>query len=473
MDFVKLRSDLLDQWNNRRHAQERRWWLNWLQAYSQQRNVRVTFLSGDPHMAGVGRLQTTGTDSNLPPHTVPADFRTPTRRDYADPRLMYGLTSSAIVNTPPPDIVMQLMHVSIALYYDVPATAAQKPAAVTVPPSPSNTNTAAVGTPALASTTNLITGAHTESMMEQALAELLQQPRRSAPTSVSTPVANATIGANTHHGLNRYLTINAQTREQMLPLFTVDVDGQTKRGALSQCMMNRRNWCEIRPVSADEDTIIASSSSQKKKGTNSSNSASSTLNSVDLAVIIHVENDPCCRTYPLPAQGTIDPALRSCGAYQLTIPSLNRHPSVLSMPPSSDAGANTQYNNGNGGLAADQQLVAHCFSILQYFGLVNHGKRKQRHQVGLSHIPQQFEQQEQQQLEDDDDDTTSTSSSMSMSIKSDPIPSAPTQPTTVHASIDDLDSEYDDSDDAYGGCCYPRAGDDGGARWWSACRPRH
>lgn len=65
-----------------------------LQAMAASRRVRVTFLSGDVHAAGVAQFYS---------HPKVADLR-------ADHRYMPQIISSAIVNSPPPEAIIKTLH---------------------------------------------------------------------------------------------------------------------------------------------------------------------------------------------------------------------------------------------------------------------------------------------------------------------------------------------------------------------------
>ncbi|KAG0199590.1 hypothetical protein BGX28_007137 [Mortierella sp. GBA30] len=88
----ELLDDLNDHWTAKSHKPERNKFITRLQNFANDRKIRVTFISGDVHCAGVGRF----TAKVSPPEK--------------DPQLMYQVISSAIVNEPPPDGVIKLLH---------------------------------------------------------------------------------------------------------------------------------------------------------------------------------------------------------------------------------------------------------------------------------------------------------------------------------------------------------------------------
>jgi hypothetical protein len=84
----ELLDDLNDHWCANVHKKERNWLVLELQRVAQSQNLRVTFLSGDVHLAAVGCLFTKKRIRKIQP-----------RHDH---RYMLNVITSAIVNTPPP-----------------------------------------------------------------------------------------------------------------------------------------------------------------------------------------------------------------------------------------------------------------------------------------------------------------------------------------------------------------------------------
>jgi hypothetical protein len=91
---VDLLDDLDDHWTARTHKKERKYLIESLQNIGAAHNVRVTILSGDVHLAAVGRFYSA------------LKLRVPAR---ADQRYMANVISSAIVNKPPPAAVANLI----------------------------------------------------------------------------------------------------------------------------------------------------------------------------------------------------------------------------------------------------------------------------------------------------------------------------------------------------------------------------
>lgn len=91
---VDLVDDLDDHYTARTHKAERLQLVKMLQDISGTYGVRVTILSGDVHLAAVGRFYAN------PKLGIPVE---------ADPRYMANVVSSAIVNKPPPSAVANLL----------------------------------------------------------------------------------------------------------------------------------------------------------------------------------------------------------------------------------------------------------------------------------------------------------------------------------------------------------------------------
>lgn len=87
----ELLDDLNDHWCANVHKKERNWLVLECQKLALKMNARITFLSGDVHLAAVGCLFTKtrhGRKQAIEPE-----------KDY---RYMLNVVTSAIVNTPPP-----------------------------------------------------------------------------------------------------------------------------------------------------------------------------------------------------------------------------------------------------------------------------------------------------------------------------------------------------------------------------------
>jgi len=89
----RVEDDLKDQWLSRTHQQERLRLIHRLLRFSQETGCRVTIISGDAHAASLGYIQSE---------------REPATR--AEAHVINQLTSSAMVNLPPPALVIYMME---------------------------------------------------------------------------------------------------------------------------------------------------------------------------------------------------------------------------------------------------------------------------------------------------------------------------------------------------------------------------
>ncbi|KPM45865.1 Uncharacterized protein AK830_g605 [Neonectria ditissima] len=92
---VEVLDDLNDHWTAKNHKQERSVVIEDLQDLAIDKSVRITILSGDVHLAAVGQFYS-NPKLGLPKHK--------------DPRYMPNVISSAIANTPPPDLMADVLN---------------------------------------------------------------------------------------------------------------------------------------------------------------------------------------------------------------------------------------------------------------------------------------------------------------------------------------------------------------------------
>ncbi|KAI1115740.1 hypothetical protein F5Y14DRAFT_113368 [Nemania sp. NC0429] len=92
---VEVLDDLDDHWTAKNHKHERTLVIEDLQDLAVDKSIRVTILSGDVHLAAVGQFY-----SNPKLHI-------PKHKDY---RYMLNIVSSAIANTPPPDLMADVLN---------------------------------------------------------------------------------------------------------------------------------------------------------------------------------------------------------------------------------------------------------------------------------------------------------------------------------------------------------------------------
>ncbi|PNP80026.1 hypothetical protein FNYG_06736 [Fusarium nygamai] len=92
---VEVLDDLNDHWTAKNHKQERAVVVEDLQDLAIDKSLRVTILSGDVHLAAVGQFYS-NPKLGLAKHK--------------DPRYMPNIISSAIANTPPPDLMADVLN---------------------------------------------------------------------------------------------------------------------------------------------------------------------------------------------------------------------------------------------------------------------------------------------------------------------------------------------------------------------------
>ncbi|KAA8894830.1 hypothetical protein FN846DRAFT_785850 [Sphaerosporella brunnea] len=92
---VELLDDLDDHWTAKNHKQERNFFIKRLQQFAADTSIRITILGGDVHLAGIGQF------FSNPKLKIPKD---------KDHRYMPNVISSAIVNTPPPNTMADILN---------------------------------------------------------------------------------------------------------------------------------------------------------------------------------------------------------------------------------------------------------------------------------------------------------------------------------------------------------------------------
>ncbi|KAJ1762617.1 hypothetical protein LPJ77_004827 [Coemansia sp. RSA 2523] len=96
----ELSDDMNDHWTSEVHLDERKEFVLRLQEVARRQNIRVTFVGGDVHCCGAGRFASS--NPAIPPE-----------RDF---RFMPQIVSSAIMNIPPPNLVIRAVHTSAKTY---------------------------------------------------------------------------------------------------------------------------------------------------------------------------------------------------------------------------------------------------------------------------------------------------------------------------------------------------------------------
>lgn len=90
----ELLDDLCDHWTAADHLVERLDFIRKLQGFARDRSIRVSFLAGDVHLGAAGYLGSPDPRATL----------------LTDHRHMTQIVSSGIVNLPPPDMVVTMLH---------------------------------------------------------------------------------------------------------------------------------------------------------------------------------------------------------------------------------------------------------------------------------------------------------------------------------------------------------------------------
>lgn len=108
---VEVLDDLNDHWCSKHHKRERNRFVGRLQELGSSKGVRVTILSGDVHLAAVGRFKTKLHLNHIFNKEKYKENNDKVKKEpETDPRLMFNIVSSAIVNAPPPDAMATLLN---------------------------------------------------------------------------------------------------------------------------------------------------------------------------------------------------------------------------------------------------------------------------------------------------------------------------------------------------------------------------
>lgn len=107
---VEILDDLNDHWTTWHHRTERQFLLESLQKLAAEKNIRVTFLSGDVHLGAVGEFFTPSSSERK--HRVRFWKRRdePSPHKEGDGRYMACVVSSAITNRPPAGKVADILN---------------------------------------------------------------------------------------------------------------------------------------------------------------------------------------------------------------------------------------------------------------------------------------------------------------------------------------------------------------------------
>lgn len=108
---VELLDDLNDHWCAKHHKKERNYLIAKLQDFAAENGIRVTILSGDVHLASLGRFKSKIHKRHVIHEEEHEKENLATiNNPENDVRLMFNVISSAVVNTPPPTAMAKLLQ---------------------------------------------------------------------------------------------------------------------------------------------------------------------------------------------------------------------------------------------------------------------------------------------------------------------------------------------------------------------------
>jgi hypothetical protein len=203
-DHPDITEDLLDRWQSERHQKEKKFLVNAFQGLSESRGIRITFISGDTHCCGVGRFFSSW---NIGFAAQPEQ----------DSRLMYSITSSAMVNVPPPKFLIYYWHIS-----------------------------------ALVSA--LFKNKLTEDAIDSLLDDIMEYGKELLKNSINIDIGGGKIEdvkrtkeftkdfMDMISSYSNLYCLNDAVREEMIDLFETDVHGVVN---ICKKIMDCRNWCDV------------------------------------------------------------------------------------------------------------------------------------------------------------------------------------------------------------------------------------
>ncbi|KAK6199971.1 uncharacterized protein RJT21DRAFT_130748 [Scheffersomyces amazonensis] len=120
---VEVLDDLNDHWCSKHHKRERNKLIQDLIQFGSENGVRITILSGDVHLCCVGRIKSKY-HHHLNAHKLigkeeeaEEENKDVTAFPENDPRLIFNIVSSAIINTPPPDAMATLLDKRSSIHH--------------------------------------------------------------------------------------------------------------------------------------------------------------------------------------------------------------------------------------------------------------------------------------------------------------------------------------------------------------------
>ncbi|QLL30245.1 hypothetical protein HG536_0A00620 [Torulaspora globosa] len=116
---IELLDDLNDHWCARHHKKERNGLVARLQDYGAKYGIRITILSGDVHLASIGRFMTKRHRRHIFSNSEQAERESAkvANEPENDMRLMFNVISSAVVNTPPPNGMVSLLQSKAEIHH--------------------------------------------------------------------------------------------------------------------------------------------------------------------------------------------------------------------------------------------------------------------------------------------------------------------------------------------------------------------
>ncbi|KAI5964357.1 uncharacterized protein KGF55_002299 [Candida pseudojiufengensis] len=112
---VEVLDDLNDHWCSKYHKRERNKLVKDLIEFGASKGIRITILSGDVHLCCIGRMKSKyhnhpNTHLIRGSEAIQQENQDLINHPENDPRLIFNIISSAIVNAPPPDAMATLLN---------------------------------------------------------------------------------------------------------------------------------------------------------------------------------------------------------------------------------------------------------------------------------------------------------------------------------------------------------------------------
>ena len=119
---VEVLDDLNDHWCSNHHKAERNRLIKQLMEFGASKGVRITILSGDVHLGCFGRMKSKFHKHPNAHYYLEGQDTQELNKDVCetpefDPRLIFNVISSAIVNAPPPDAMAGLLNKRSSIHH--------------------------------------------------------------------------------------------------------------------------------------------------------------------------------------------------------------------------------------------------------------------------------------------------------------------------------------------------------------------